>query len=114
MFDKTFKAKVQVWVLNYQVPIYSLFQLMLITTIGIIYPGVDTLIVVVLWLNLTILCYLLYLLEIPVLAMAGISLLVFRILNFLYSESFLYGVLLCFGIAGVCNSYPNTKKSPSV
>jgi hypothetical protein len=42
MFDKTFKAKVQVWVLKYQIPIYSLFQLMLITTVGIIYPGVET------------------------------------------------------------------------
>ena len=32
LFDKTFKAMVQIWVLKYQVPIYSLFQLMLITT----------------------------------------------------------------------------------
>jgi len=63
MFDKTFKAKVQVWVLKYQVPKYSLFQLMLITTAGIIYPGVETLLVVVFWLNLTIICYLLYLLK---------------------------------------------------
>jgi hypothetical protein len=59
MFDKTFKAKVQVWVLKSQVSIYGLFQLMLITTVDIIYPGVETLLVVVFWLNLTIICYLL-------------------------------------------------------
>ena len=68
------------------------------------------LVVVVLWLNLTIICYPLYLLEIPVLALAGISLLVFRILNCLYSESFFYGVLLCFGIAGFVIVIQTLKK----
>jgi hypothetical protein len=115
MFDKTFKAKVQVWVLKYQIPIYSVFQLMLITTVGIIYPGVETHSLCMggaFGLNLIIICYLLYLLEIPVLAMAGISLLVFKILNFLYSESFLYGVLLCFGIAGFVIVIQILKKVP--
>jgi hypothetical protein len=114
MISKKIKALIQVWVLKYQVPIYTIFQLILITAVCIIYPRVETLIVVILWLNLTIICYQLYLLEIPVLAMVGISLLVFRILNFLYSESFFYGVLLCLGIAGFVIFIQILKKVPYV
>jgi hypothetical protein len=114
MLTKKFKASVQIWVLKYQIHIYTVFQMLLITTVGIVYPGVETFIVVVLWLNFTIISYLLYLLEIPVLVMAGISLLLLKIFKFMCYGGFLYGGLLCVGVMGFVIVTRILKKIPYV
>lgn len=61
----------------------------------------ETLIVVMLWLNFFGFCCLLYILEVPVVFIIGIALATFRVLMFLFNNTLLFGAIVVLSIVVV-------------
>ena len=98
VFSKSLKLKIQTWVTNQQSLIYFSFQFILISAVFLIYPGMETLIVVILWVHFSGFCYLLYTLEVPVVFVTGVALATFRVLTLLYNNTPLVGILVLLSI----------------
>jgi hypothetical protein len=92
--SKEFRLKVRSWVTQQQSFIYFSFQAALISAVFLIYPMVETVIVVMLWLNFSGFCYLLYILEVPVVFVTGIALATFRVLMFLFNNTLIFGAIV--------------------
>lgn len=93
-----FKLKVRTWVTQQQSFIYFSFQAALISAVFFRHPRVETVIVVMLWLNFSGFCYLLYILEVPVIFVTGIALATFRVLMFLFNNTLLFGIIVLLSI----------------
>ena len=96
--SKSLKLKIQTWATKQRSSIYFSFQFILISAVLLIYPGTETLIVVMLWLYFSGFCYLLYTLEVPVVFATGIALATFRVLMFLSNNTLLCGLLVLLSI----------------
>lgn len=82
------KKKIQSWITKNHGAIHIVFQLIVTTVVLLIYPKFETFVLVVLWLDFSVLCHAIFLLQIPILFITSITLLTCRILHFVYCQNF--------------------------
>ena len=73
--------------------IYFSFQFLLISTVFLLFPSIETLIVIIVWLNFSVVCFTMYVLEVPIIFVTGVTLLTFKTATFLYYNT-LFGLIV--------------------
>lgn len=89
-----FKKKIQNWITKHHGAIHVVFQAIITTVVFVIYPKFETFVLVVLWLDFSILFHILFVFEVPILFITSSALLTFRILHLIYYQNFSGALLL--------------------